>query len=80
MAGIFSLQEATFEPGDLDIVQNVVKALGLIPKLSLHILDRYGYLAGQDKDRAVDLNQIFADLEVAAILPIRGGWGCSRLN
>jgi muramoyltetrapeptide carboxypeptidase LdcA involved in peptidoglycan recycling len=22
---------------------------------------------------------MFADLEVAAILPIRGGWGCSRM-
>lgn len=77
MVGIVSPAGATFEPGDLDIVQNAVKALGLIPKLSRYILDRYGYLAGQDKNRVAALIQIFADLEVAAILPISGGWGCS---
>ncbi len=77
--GIVSPAGATFEKDDLDIVQEAVKALGLVPKLSRHLLDRYGYLAGQDKDRAADLNQMFADPEVAAILPIRGGWGCSRI-
>lgn len=79
VVGIVSPAGATFEKDDLDIVQDAVKALGLFPKLSRHILDRYGYLAGQDKDRAADLNQMFADPEVAAILPIRGGWGCSRI-
>lgn len=79
VVGIVSPAGATFEPDDLDIVQDAVKALGLVPKLSRHLLARYGYLAGQDKDRAADLNQMFADPEVAAILPIRGGWGCSRI-
>jgi muramoyltetrapeptide carboxypeptidase len=79
LVGIVSPASATFEQNDLDIVQDAVKALGLVPKLSRHLLDRYGYLAGQDKNRAADLNQMFADPEVAAILPIRGGWGCSRV-
>ena len=79
IVGIVSPAGATFERDDLDIVQDAVKALGLIPKLSPHLLDRYGYLAGQDKDRAADLNQMFADSKVTAILPIRGGWGCSRM-
>lgn len=77
--GIVSPAGATFEKGDLDIVQDAVKALGLVPKPARHLLDRYGYLAGQDQDRAADLNQMFSDPEVAAILPIRGGWGCSRI-
>jgi len=79
IVGIVSPAGATFERDDLDIVQDAVKALGLVPKLSRHLLDRYGYLAGQDKDRAADINQMFADPEVGAILPIRGGWGCSRI-
>lgn len=79
VVGIVSPAGATFEKEELDIVQDAVKALGLVPKLSRHLLDRYGYLAGQDKDRAADINQMFSDPEVGAILPIRGGWGCSRM-
>jgi muramoyltetrapeptide carboxypeptidase len=51
----------------------------MVPKLAPHILDRYGYLGGKDKDRAADINQFFADPKVTAILPMRGGWGCSRI-
>jgi muramoyltetrapeptide carboxypeptidase len=79
VVAIVSPAGATFEREDVEIVQDAVRGLGLVPKLSRHLLDRYGYLAGQDKDRAADLNQMFADPEVAAILPIRGGWGCSRM-
>jgi muramoyltetrapeptide carboxypeptidase len=42
-------------------------------------LDRYGYLAGRDEDRAADINDFFADPEVRAVLALRGGWGCNRL-
>ena len=44
-----------------------------------HLLDRHGYLAGEDKARAADINALFADRSVAAIHPIRGGWGSGRL-
>lgn len=44
-----------------------------------HLLDRHGYLAGQDRDRATDINRYFADASVRAVLPIRGGWGSSRV-
>lgn len=79
VVAIVSPAGATFERDDVEVVQDAVRGLGLVPKLSPHLLDRYGYLAGQDKNRAADLNQMFADPEVAAILPIRGGWGCSRM-
>jgi muramoyltetrapeptide carboxypeptidase len=56
-----------------------VAALGLKVKVGPHVLDRYGYLAGKDADRAADLNAMFADDSVAAVLCVRGGWGCNRL-
>jgi muramoyltetrapeptide carboxypeptidase len=77
--GLVSPAGATWEREELDIVQDAVRALGLVPRLAPHLLDRYGYLAGQDKDRAADINQLFADPQVAALLPIRGGWGSSRM-
>ncbi|BAY49899.1 peptidase U61 LD-carboxypeptidase A [Scytonema sp. HK-05] len=79
VVGIVSPAGATFIREELNIVIDAVKGLGLVPRLAPHLLERYGYLAGKDKDRAADINQFFSDSSVAAILPIRGGWGCSRM-
>ena len=64
---------------DLTLVEEAIVAMGLKPKRAAHLLDRYGYLAGQDKDRAADINAMFADKDVRAIFAVRGGWGCARL-
>jgi muramoyltetrapeptide carboxypeptidase len=53
--------------------------LGLRTKLGKHVLDQYGYLGGQDRDRAQDINDMFANPNVDAIIAVRGGWGCNRL-
>ena len=79
VVGIVSPASATFVREELDIVLDAIRSLELVPRLAPHLLDRYGYLAGKDRDRAADINQFFAEPEVAAILPIRGGWGCSRI-
>jgi muramoyltetrapeptide carboxypeptidase len=79
IVGIISPASATFIKEELDIVLDAVRGLGLVPKLAPHVRDRYGYLAGSDKDRAADINQFFQDPQIAALLPIRGGWGCSRI-
>lgn len=79
VVGLVSPASATFVREELDIVVDAVRALGLVPRLGSHLLARHGYLAGKDQDRAADINQFFADPQVAAILPIRGGWGCSRI-
>jgi muramoyltetrapeptide carboxypeptidase len=77
--GIISPAGATFVADELNIVLEAVKALQLVPTVAPHALDRYGYLGGTDRDRADDINQCFADPDIALILPIRGGWGCARL-
>ncbi|MBD2353313.1 LD-carboxypeptidase [Tolypothrix sp. FACHB-123] len=64
---------------DVETARRNFADLGLKVKLGKHILDRYGYLAGKDSDRASDLNNMFADKSVKAIITMRGGWGCNRI-
>lgn len=40
---------------------------------------QFGYLAGTDEFRANELNKLFEDKTVKAIIAMRGGWGCARL-
>jgi muramoyltetrapeptide carboxypeptidase len=70
---------ATFRPVELEIARESLEALGFGVRVGGHLLDRHGYLAGRDADRARDINQFFADETVRAVLPIRGGWGSSRV-
>ena len=64
---------------NLTQVIEFLTAYGFKVKVGKHVLDRYGYLAGRDVDRAADVNAMFADHQVKAILTIRGGWGCNRI-
>jgi muramoyltetrapeptide carboxypeptidase len=43
------------------------------------ILSRTGYLGGNDTERAEDLNEMFADKNISAIMCARGGYGCARI-
>jgi muramoyltetrapeptide carboxypeptidase len=70
---------ATFQSVELQIARESLEALGFKVKIGGHVLDRHGYLAGRDRDRANDINQFFADPAIRAVLPIRGGWGSSRV-
>ncbi|MFB0873004.1 MULTISPECIES: LD-carboxypeptidase [unclassified Sphingobium] len=64
---------------DLEVVKETIVAMGLKPRAAPHLAGRYGYLAGTDKDRAADVNAMFADPQVRAIFAVRGGWGCARI-
>jgi muramoyltetrapeptide carboxypeptidase len=77
--GIVSPASATFESVDVQVARESLEALGLQVKLGEHMMERHGYLAGDDKARAADLNAFFGDASVSAVHPIRGGWGSSRL-
>jgi muramoyltetrapeptide carboxypeptidase len=70
---------ATFNTIELEIAKESLEALGFKVKIGGHLLDRHGYLAGDDKSRADDINRAFADSSVAAVHAIRGGWGSARL-
>lgn len=77
--GLINPAGATFHKDDVLIAEETLAALGLKMKSGQHLLDRYGYLAGTDEARAADVNQMFANPEINAILSLRGGWGCNRI-
>jgi muramoyltetrapeptide carboxypeptidase len=79
VVGVIDPASATWNPIDVDIVVDALEAIGLRAKLGAHLMDRRGYLAGRDEDRAADVRAMFADPEVKAIHALRGGWGCARL-
>ena len=70
---------ATFNSIELQIARESLEALGFKVRVGAHLLDRHGYLAGDDKARADDINKAFADSSVSAVHAIRGGWGSARL-
>ena len=79
VVGLINPAGATYQTSDIDEVKESLAALGLGFKMGEHVLDRYGYLAGKDQDRAKDMNTLFEDPSVQAILAVRGGWGCNRI-
>ncbi|WP_215396520.1 S66 peptidase family protein [Rheinheimera oceanensis] len=76
---LVSPSKATDEALDLQIAQEVMLALGFKVKTGKHLAARRGHLAGTDAERAADINAMFADKEVKAIICLRGGSGAARL-
>lgn len=66
-------------PDDVRLAQDQLEALGFRTRVGEHILDRHGFLAGKDRDRAADINAAFADPEVDAVFAYTGGWGSPRV-
>ena len=77
--GLVAPASPTNEPEGVRFAIEVVESLGFRVKPGPHLFDRNGYFAGQDRDRADDINRMFADNEVAAVIAVRGGYGSSRL-
>ena len=61
-----------------DSIENLEK-LGYNVVYTERILSKYGYLAGDDKSRADELNAMFANANVDGIVCARGGYGCVRI-
>lgn len=69
-----------FEVGkEFDSGVEILSRLGFKVKIPPQILERDGYLAGEDPRRAATLHELFVDQEVKAIMAVRGGYGCLRL-
>lgn len=76
---LVSPSKATDNLLDVQIATEVMQALGLKVKISQHLTSRRGHLAGTDQQRADDINAMFADTEVKAIICLRGGSGAARI-
>ena len=73
---------APASPENREYIDKKIKTftnLGFNIKKGRYIYDNIGYLAGKDKDRAEDLNLMFKDKTVNAIVCLRGGYGSIRM-
>ncbi|MCC8360793.1 S66 peptidase family protein [Salinimicrobium sediminilitoris] len=77
--GIVSPSGAIFESEPYEIAVESMQALGLKVKLGEHVKKRYGHLAGTDEERAQELNLMFKDPSINAIICLRGGSGAARI-
>jgi len=77
--GVVAPASAPPDPKNIDRSVAALERLGFKPKLAPNVRNRWGFLAGSDRDRAGDLMKMFADHKVRAIICVRGGYGASRL-
>lgn len=67
------------DPKAVDRAAEALERYGFKPKLGRYVRERHGFLAGNDRDRAADIMEMFADKTVKAIMCLRGGYGSARL-
>lgn len=77
--GIISSGFRILKDSDLDEAIARVEFLGLKAHPGAAVLKQQGYFAGSDEERAQDINQMFANPNIKAILQMRGGFGTARL-
>ena len=77
--GIVAPASAPPDPKNIDRSVTALERLGFKAKLAPNVRQRWGFLAGSDRDRASDLMRMFADRSVKAVICVRGGYGTSRL-
>lgn len=70
---------STPKENDVQICRSFLEGLGFKVEIGRHALDRFGYLAGTDEDRAADLNDAINDPSVRAIIATQGGKGAYRI-
>jgi muramoyltetrapeptide carboxypeptidase len=70
---------AAFEAEEIRIAQDQLEAIGFKVVVAPHAFDKWGYFAGHDRDRADDINRMFADDRIAGVICYTGGWGSPRV-
>ena len=77
--GLIGPSGAVRKEGAVDRAIAYMQEMGFKVKVGESAHARYGYLSGTDELRARDLNAMFADPEVDAIVCTRGGYGTMRM-
>jgi muramoyltetrapeptide carboxypeptidase len=68
-----------YDESEFDRMKTDLEGFGFNVVFGEFVRERYGYFAGRDYQRALDLNRFFADPAIDGIISVRGGWGCSRI-
>ena len=76
--GLVNPATAAFDTETIEIAQDSLRAMGLVPVLSENYFARRGYLAGTDEQRAADIMRFLLDPEIKGLWA-RGGWGSARV-
>lgn len=77
--GVIAPASAPPNPKNIDPALGTLTKLGFKPKPATNLRKRLGFLAGDDRERAADIMEMFADREVKGIICFRGGYGAARL-
>lgn len=78
MVGIISPSSPTSHE-NVKAAKDKLVEMGFKVKVGKSPNERYGYLSGTDSIRANDINEMFKDEEIKAIICIRGGYGTPRI-
>jgi muramoyltetrapeptide carboxypeptidase len=70
---------AASEADEIQFAKEQMEAIGFKVVIGAHAFDKWGYFAGHDRDRAGDINRMFADDQVNAVVCYTGGWGSPRV-
>ncbi|MDN3686771.1 S66 peptidase family protein [Cyclobacterium jeungdonense] len=77
--GLISPSAATGDIMEFTFAREALEALGLQVQEGKYLTGRRGHLAGTDAERATDLNEMFGNEAIKAIVCIRGGSGAARI-
>ncbi len=77
--GIIAPASAPVDPTKLENGIRYIEKNGYRVELGKIVSKINGYLAGTDQERADDLNSMFKNKDVKAIICLRGGYGASRI-
>ena len=77
--GLIGPSGAVRTEGGIERAVQETERMGFRVKLGETAGQKYGYLSGSDEVRARDINNMFADDEVDAIICLRGGYGATRI-
>ena len=77
--GFIAPSGAVRTEGAIERAVKETERMGFKVKLGESAGQKYGYLSGSDEVRARDINNMFADDEVDAIVCLRGGYGAMRI-
>jgi muramoyltetrapeptide carboxypeptidase len=67
------------DPAALERGLAQLRGWGFEVRVGAHVLDRRRYCAGEPRDRVADLEAMFRDPSVAAVLCARGGYGTAQI-